>query len=556
MPATSPRERHPHTDSSLHVAPVEEGYHPHEPSETETTSAMPESGATPSIWTVGVPPLLTRPLDADVETDVCVVGAGVAGLTTALMLAQAGKRVTVLDDGAVGDGMSGRGTAHLRSALEEGYHELERLHGPDGARLAASSHTHAIDRIEDIVRTERIECDFERVDGFRFMPPQRGAEALMRECDAAVRAGLIDTALVEHAPFAGFDSGTALRFPHQAMLHPMKYLAGLVRACQQHGVRLFTCTRALTFAPAAVRTREGPTVHCTDLVVATHSPVNDRFGIHSRQHAFITYVVGALVPRGSVPHVLAWEAGRPSHALRVVPKRDEGEQPPWDVLLVSGEDHRTGQADDGPLRWARLEAWIRERFPDAGEVMYRWSGQVLRSIDGLAHIGRVASNSEHVYIITGDSGGGLTHATLGAIIISDTIIGLHSPWTTLYSPSRLPLRATGEWAREGVNMAVQYGDWVTRGDVASIDEIAPGDGAVVRQGLSKIAAWRRPDGTLVEHSAMCPHAGCLVHWNSSETTWDCPCHGSRFTAEGHVFEGPANRDLAKIEARTSTEPPS
>lgn len=514
---------------------------------------MPESGATTSLWLAGVPPLRTHPLENDVETDVCVVGAGISGLTTALMLGRAGRRVVILDDGAIGDGMSGRSTGHLCSALDDGYHALERLHGADAARLAASSHTHAIERIAEIVRNEHIDCDFERVDGYLIAAPGGGVEGLMRECDAAVRAGLVDVALVERAPYSGFDSGPAVRFPHQGQLHPMKYLVGLTHACERYGVQVYTDARAVTFEPDTVQTGNGPAVRCKDVVVATNSPVIDRITIHTKQHPWMTYVIGALVPRGSVPHVLCWDTTDPYHYVRVHPRRDTSEQPAWDVLLVGGEDHRTAQADDGASRYARLEAWMRARFPEAGEVTMRWSGQVLEPVDGVAFIGHNPTHGDHVYIITGDSGDGLTHGTVGAIIISDMLLGLHNPWAVLYNPARIPMRAAGEWAREGSNMAARYGDWVTGGDVDSVEHVQNGQGAVVRQGLSKIAVWRRPDGQLVQRSAVCTHLGCIVRWNTSEETWDCACHGSRYTPEGHVFQGPANQDLSEVEAKTPTE---
>lgn len=515
---------------------------------------MQDSGASTSLWMAGNPLPRTRPLDADVDTDVCVVGAGVAGMTAALLLARAGKRVVVLEDGAVGGGMSARSTAHLSNALDDRYHVLERLHGVDGARLAASSHTHAISRIEEIARTEEIDCDFERVDGYLIAPRGGGVTLLMRECDAAVRAGLIDVSLVERAPFSDFDSGPALCFPRQGQLHPLKYVAGLLSACARRGVRVHTDTHAETFDPDDVRTRSGHRVRCRDLIVATNSPVIDRVTIHTKQHPWITYVVGALVPRGSVPRVLCWDTLDPYHYVRVHAGRAAPEQPAWDVLLVGGEDHRVGMAEDGTQRYARLEAWMRERFPMAAEVVHRWSGQILEPVDGLAYIGHNPTFGEHVYVITGDSGNGMTHATIGGIIISDMLTGLHNPWSVLYDPSRISMRAAGEWAREGLTMASHYGDWVTGGDVDTVDDIPCGQGAIVRRGLTKVAAWRRDDGTLVERSAVCPHLGGIVRWNPSESTWDCPCHGARFTAEGHVFQGPANHDLAEVERHAPLEP--
>jgi glycine/D-amino acid oxidase-like deaminating enzyme/nitrite reductase/ring-hydroxylating ferredoxin subunit len=508
---------------------------------------MSESGATTSIWHAAIPPVRTSPLDTDIEAEVCVVGAGIAGLTTALLLGRAGKRVVVLERYGAGGGMMGRSTGHLTNALDDRYHVIERLHGPEAARLAAVSHTHAIDRIEEIARTEQIACEFERVDGYLILPMGHSVDALLTECEAALRAGIVDASIVERAPYVGFESGPALHFPGQAQMHPMKYVAGLVQACERLGVRVCTDTPVVAFEPNQVRTRDRHMVRFEDIVVATNSPVIDRVTLHTKQHARLTYVIGALVPRGSVPRVLCCDTFDPYHYVRVQSGGADGEQPTYDLLFVGGEDHATGLVDNGSLRFSRLETWMRDRFDMAGEVLYRWSGQVLEPIDRLAFIGRNPTHGRGVYVITGYSGNGLTHATLGATIISDMVLGVHNPWTSLYEPSRMTMGAAGEWVREGVSVASHYGDWLTPGDVDAVDDLAFGQGAVVRRGLTKVAVWRRPDGTVVQHSAVCTHMGGIVHWNSTDQTWDCPCHGSRFNCTGRVFQGPANRDFAELE---------
>jgi Rieske Fe-S protein len=219
-----------------------------------------------------------------------------------------------------------------------------------------------------------------------------------------------------------------------------------------------------------------------------------------------------------------------------------------DLLIVGGEDHKSGQAHDSPQRYRRLEAWARKRFPAMGEVEFMWGGQVMEPVDYLAFIGRNPMDHENIFVATGDSGMGLTHGTIAGMLLCDLILGRKNPWEKLYSPSRVPVMAAGELAREDLNMAAQYADWLTPGDVKSSDEIARESGAVVRRGLEKIAVYRDADGALHERSAVCPHLGCIVHWNPGEQTWDCPCHGSRFDAQGHVINGPANRDLPSVKS--------
>jgi Rieske Fe-S protein len=216
-----------------------------------------------------------------------------------------------------------------------------------------------------------------------------------------------------------------------------------------------------------------------------------------------------------------------------------------DLLIVGGEDHKTGQADDAKDRYSRLDVWTRERFPVQGTVRCRWSGQILETIDGLAFIGKNPIDAANVFVATGDSGMGMTHGTIAGILLTDLIVGRRNPWYTLYDPSRKTLLAAGNFLREGLNVARQYGSWLTGGDVAASHEISPGTGAIVRRGLMKVAAYCDEQGVLHESSAVCPHLGCLVEWNNNESTWDCPCHGSRFDKHGHVLCGPANNDLSE-----------
>jgi len=219
-----------------------------------------------------------------------------------------------------------------------------------------------------------------------------------------------------------------------------------------------------------------------------------------------------------------------------------------DVLIVGGEDHKTGQAPAHSDPYARLEAWARERFPMIGEVRFRWSGQVMETIDGLAFIGRNPLDEPNVFIVTGDSGMGMTHGTIAGILLTDLILGRENPWTTLYDPSRKTLRALDRFVKENLNVARQYGDWLTSGDVDSPAQIKSGAGAVVRRGLTKMAVYRDEQGACHERSAVCTHLGGIVHWNDAEKTWDCPCHGSRFDRLGGVVNGPANRDLGGVDS--------
>jgi glycine/D-amino acid oxidase-like deaminating enzyme/nitrite reductase/ring-hydroxylating ferredoxin subunit len=501
-----------------------------------------DSGHTTSLWMATAETPDRPSLSKNTEADVCVVGAGIAGLTTAYLLSREGKSVIVLDAAAVGGGETSRTTAHLSSVLDTRYFDLERLHGEKGARLAAESHAAAIDRIEAILTQAKIACDFERLDGYLFAPPGESTEALDRELQAARRAGLTQVTRVARAPMGHFDTGPCLRFPGQAQFHPLKYVYALARAIEGTGGRIFTETHAEKFEagkPGHVTTSRGAVVTANSIVVATNTPVNDRVTVHTKQAAYRSYVIGARIPGRPGPRALYWDTADPFHYVRLQTKGDH------ETLIVGGEDHKTGQAENTDERFQRLEGWMRERFPKAEAIEFRWSGQVIQSVDGLAYIGRNSGAEPNLYIATGDSGNGMTHGTIAGVLITDLILGRENAWKSLYDPLRIRFGAAAEFAKENLNVAAQFGDYATAGERSSPDEIVPGEGAIIRRGLTKVAVSRDGNGVLHELSATCPHLGCLVDWNSTERTWDCPCHGSRFDVFGRVINGPA---IAGLEA--------
>ncbi|HWJ23473.1 MAG TPA: FAD-dependent oxidoreductase [Gemmatimonadaceae bacterium] len=515
-----------------------------------------DSGRTTSVWMATAEVPSYAPLAEDLDADVCVVGAGIAGLTVAYTLARAGKRVVVLDDGPVGGGETGRTTAHITAALDDRYYAIESMHGAGGARLAAESHDAAIARIAEIVRAESIACDFERVDGYLFLHAGDDPAELDRELEAAHRAGLDAVSRLARVPLDFHDFGPCLRFPRQAQFHVLKYLSGLCRAIVRDGGRIYSGSHVTEIASGKdadgrtrVKTEAGRTVRADALVIATNSPINDWVKMHTKQAAYRTYVIGVRVPKGSVPHGLYWDTADPYHYVRLqggaapTLQGDEG----YDVLIIGGEDHKTGQGGDTEAeRFRRLEEWTRARFPMATSVDYRWSGQVMEPVDYMGFIGKNPGDAR-VYIATGDSGNGMTHGTIAGTLIPDLILGRDNPWAKLYDPSRISLKAAPEFAKENLNVAAQYRDYVTPGEVKSADEVKPGEGAVLRRGAKKVAVYRDESGTLHERSAVCPHLYCVVDWNGVEKTWDCPCHGSRFDRYGKVINGPAAADLGAVE---------
>jgi glycine/D-amino acid oxidase-like deaminating enzyme/nitrite reductase/ring-hydroxylating ferredoxin subunit len=478
----------------------------------------------------------------DVDVDVCVVGGGIAGITTAYLLLQEGKSVCLLESLEIAGGQSGRTTAQFVTALDERYYEIERIHGVANAKLAGQSHAFAIELVAKIVARECIECEVERVNGYLFGHPGDTPQEIYDELEATQRAGL-ETEIVERAPLGSFDTGMALQFSNQLQLHPTKYIDGLAEKICERGGLIYAKSHVAEIrggANAFVKTDEGRTVKAKNIVVATNSPINDVLALHTKQAAYRTYVIAYQIPKGSVFRALYWDTLDPYHYVRL-----ESDSL-FDYLIVGGEDHKTGQNDHPYDCFANLEEWTKVRFPMVQMPIYQWSGQVMEPVDGLAFLGRNPSDHENVFVITGDSGNGMTHSTIGATIITDLIMDRESPWTALYSPSRISFKTAGKFISENVNAAVQMGTWFTGDSYNVLDSLALGEGAVVRKGLQKVAAYKRLDGEFEFHSAACPHLGCVVKWNSAEKSWDCPCHGSRFDFHGKVIEGPSISDLKPI----------
>jgi glycine/D-amino acid oxidase-like deaminating enzyme/nitrite reductase/ring-hydroxylating ferredoxin subunit len=485
------------------------------------------------------------------RADVAVVGSGIAGLSVAYELACRGRSVVVLDRGGIGSGMTARTTAHLASALDDHYGEMVRVRGQDCARLYYESVVAAIDRAEAIQSTENIDCDFRRLDGYWVQTPDTPASDLDEELDCCSRLGIPVESCTELTPFHARGLVRSLRFPRQARFHPTKYLAGIAAALQRRGARLYadTCVENIDHkqGDVVVKTTSGHEVRANDAVVATNSPVNLRVAVHAKQAPYRTYVIAAKIPAGTLVDALYWDTLDIYHYVRLQPLSiDE------DIVIIGGEDHKSGEADDGRQRFAALERWARDRLPNLGEVTHRWSGQVLEPVDFAGFIGH-SPGEEHVFVVSGDSGQGITNGLLAGMSIADLITTGTSAWEEVYSPSRKIQKNISEFISENITPLKNFAEYFTASEIASVERLRPGEGRLVRSGLKKIAACRDQNGKLHLHSASCTHLGCIVHWNSLEQCWDCRCHGSQFAPDGTALNGPAVSPLGGIEKPANLE---
>ena len=488
-------------------------------------------------------------LDRSLSVDAVVIGSGIAGLSTAYELARSGKKVVVLDRGAIGMGMTARTSAHLSANNDDTFKTFIGKRGEKLARDYYTSQQTAIDRIDHIQSSEAIECDFRRVDGFLFPGPQTSQKEIEEEFEATQKAGM-PVAYAPGVPFKGLKKTRALRYPNQGFFHPTKYLQGLSRCIAARSGQLFSDTPVVSVEEkdgvVMVGTESGHAVSATYAIVATNSPINDRVALHSKQAPYRTYAMAFEMPKGAVPDGLYWDTLDPYHYVRPHPRGND-----HDFLIVGGADHKSGKADDAKARYEALEAWIRNLVPDLGAVTHRWSGQVLDTIDYASFTGRNPGD-KNVFVHTGDSGQGITHGVVASLIISRMITDGVDLWQDLYGPTRKTVSALGTFVSENVTAIKNFAEYLAPGEVKSYDDIEAGHGAIVRDGLKKVAAYRDEKGALHAHSAACTHLGCHLHWNSFERCWDCPCHGSQFGVDGEVLNGPAVHPLEKVAVQMET----
>lgn len=480
-----------------------------------------------------------QPLATNTRCDVAIIGAGVTGLTTAYLLAKEGKDVLVLDDGDVTGGQTGRTTAHLTAFMDFRYEELLHMFGQEKTTKIAASQVDAVDEIGHIVAQERIDCEFSRVDAFLLLGREDKTETLFNEMQAMQSVGFANVVFGETSLW-GHREIPYLMLNHQAQLDIRKYMYGLVARITELGGRIYSGTHVASFEkgqPAELTTSNERKITANHVVVATHTPITDLISIHTKQSAYRTYVIGAQVEQDIIPPGLFMDTEDPYHYMRSAQLGDKM------YVIIGGEDHRTGQESDYDERYDKLEDWAREMLPQLGPIEYRWSGQVYEPVDGLPFIGKDPGQSDNFYVATGYSGSGITNGTMAAKLIRDQILGKENELLEIYDPGRKTAAALPEYVKENFNSVSQYSKHFSGGQVASADEIPPGEGAVIARGVQHFAVYKDANGSVIECSAVCPHAKGIVCWNTAERTWDCPAHGSRFSCTGEVIDGPANSNL-------------
>jgi glycine/D-amino acid oxidase-like deaminating enzyme/nitrite reductase/ring-hydroxylating ferredoxin subunit len=487
---------------------------------------------TGSLWLQTAPAAAYPALEAGSDFDVAVLGGGITGLTTALLLKREGVRVAVIEAAAVGSGVTGCTTAKVSALQSTVYSTIRSRHGAEAAAVYADASLAAVEQVAGLADEEAIECDLERRPALTYAVDSDGLSSVEQEARAAQDAGL-DAVLTESVDLP-FPVLGALHLPDQLQLHPVRYAQGLAAAVHGDGSAVAEQTRALAVeegSPCRVRTSRG-VITAGQVVVATHYPFLDRGLYFARLKAERSYCIAARV-QGPLPQSMAISAGTPTRSLRSY----------RDMLIVGGEGHRAGARSATGARYARLEEFAREHW-EVTEAGYRWSAQDPTPYDHLPVIGRYTPLTSRLFVASGFMKWGLTGGTFAAMILSDLIAGRANPWAMRFSPSRLSLRSAPELAEMNAEVAVDFFlDRLIPARGGSGSDVPPGEARVIRDGLGKTGVYRDEQGNLHAVSLRCTHLGCLLHFNAAERTWDCPCHGSRFDVDGAVLEGPAVNPL-------------
>jgi glycine/D-amino acid oxidase-like deaminating enzyme/nitrite reductase/ring-hydroxylating ferredoxin subunit len=493
-----------------------------------------------SVWIETGPEPDEHPeLEADVRADVAVLGGGIVGITTALLLAEAGARVVLLEADRLARGVTGNTTAKVTSQHGLVYARLRSRFGADGAHTYAEANEGALEWIAARVERDAIDCDFRRRPAYAYATSRGERSSAEDEAEAASDAGL-RAWFTDTTPLP-YETEGAVRFENQAEFHVRKYLFALVRALEGRDCRVFERTRAVEVdagEPCVVKT-PGGRVTADRVVVATHYPFLDRSLAFARVHPERSYAIACRIA-GTPPEGMFISAGSPTRSIRGVPL--DGDE----LLLVGGEGHRTGTGGDTTERYRRLEAFAREHW-DVRSVEHRWSAQDNITVDGVPYVGRLTPRGERVLMATGFAKWGMTGGTAAAMIMSDLLLGRDNPWARLFDPNRLTVRASAmRLVKENAEAGLRFvGDRLTKGGHRSLEDLEPGEGDIVRHDGRRVAGYRDDDGALVAVSPTCTHLGCQVRFNRAERSWDCPCHGSRFAPDGSVLQGPAVHRLER-----------
>jgi glycine/D-amino acid oxidase-like deaminating enzyme/nitrite reductase/ring-hydroxylating ferredoxin subunit len=466
-------------------------------------------------------------LEGHKEADVVIIGGGITGLTSAMLLSEAGKKVVVLEALQIGLGTTGNSTGNLYITVDTFLSGIKKKWGADVMKAVAQSRKEALNLIEANVTKYNLDCDFYRTSFNLYAEDLgKGVEEFMEEeLQALIESGA--AVKIGSNPGLPFEVKKSLTVEGQAQFHPLKYVRGLAGKLKDN-CEIHENSQVIDFdeEEKIVKTKEG-SVKAAHVIMATHTP-KGVYMVHTALGPYREHGVAAELLSGGMPRGIFWSMNKPKRSVRYFNDGDK------DYVMVIGDKYKTGQGEDTNEYLQRLENYLATHF-NIGPITHVWAGQQYRSSDNLPYIGK---HGDSMYFLTGFASDGLTYGTLAAMIVSDMIIGKVNKWEDIYKLNRFtPLKSFAEFFKENADNLVQY----LKGgpDVDSVTEVPLGEGRVIEKDGEKLAVYKDEDGVNHVCSAVCTHMKCTVNWNPSEKSWDCPCHGSRFKTDGQVIEGPA-----------------
>ncbi|WP_414468922.1 FAD-dependent oxidoreductase [Methanobacterium sp. ACI-7] len=499
-------------------------------------------GKKESFWNENTPDTNYSSLKDGLTVDVAILGAGIVGITSAVILKEAGLSVALIEAGKLVKDVTLHTTAKATVAHNIIYKELISEYGEDGAAVYADANQSAITQIELMVNKYNIDCDFRRLPCYLYTENKDSVKKIKEEADAAKRAGL-DASYVDSIPLGKFNVEGAVKYESQAEFHPRKYLLALSEKIPGKGSYIFENTRALEVKEGEVNevTTDKGSIRANHVIVSTHFPIYDPSHLFAKMYPSKSYALG-FYTKEQFPDAM-FVGVDPSRTYRATPT-EKGQ-----LIIAGGANHKVGHVHDTYECYRQLEEHARTHF-DVESIDYHWSTQDNITMDNVPYIGKAESKSKGVYVATGFMKWGMTNGTAAAMILSDLIQGKENAWTKFFDPSRSKpvVKSTKEFIGTNIDVAKELlGGKLSRAKSMNPDELKPGEGKIIKVKGEKIGAYKDENDKLYLVSTTCTHLGCTVTWNTAEKTWDCPCHGSRFNYDGKILHAPALKELKEHE---------
>ena len=498
-----------------------------------------------SYWIASTDTTNYPTLEEDITVDVAIVGGGITGITCGYLLKKEGLTVAIIEADRIVKGTTGHTTAKITSQHDLIYDKMIKQLGMDKAKQYAQSNEEAIQLITKIIKEENIDCDFRPQSAYIYTQLDEYVAQIKNEVQAAQNLG-INASYIENLPLP-FPIKAAVKFHGQAEFHPRKYLLSLAEHIPGNGGYIFENTKAVGIETEGEKgdkyfivTENGKKINASKIIIASHYPFSNLRGLYvSRIYQERSYIV-AIKAKSKFPDGMYISAEESGISLRSQPYGDS------ELILIGGGNHKTGHGNDMNIHYRNLIDFANENF-DVEEILYRWSAQDCMTMDDIPFIGSINSNHPNIYVATGFKKWGMTISAVSAMVLKDIIVKGESPWAEVYDPARFTYSGSiWHLIKENIDVAINLISGKLLSE--SIDtDIKKGEGKAIDMDGEKAGAYRNEEGRLYLVNTTCTHLGCEVKWNNAEKTWDCPCHGSRFSPNGDVIEGPAFKPLERIE---------